>query len=111
QASGPHAEELTLQFENPKLWTPDAPHLYDVQVSLNRADKTLDKVQSYCALRKIELVKDDAGVNCIARNGEIIFEVGPLDQGFWPDGLFPAPTDEALRFDIAETKRLGFNMT
>lgn len=104
-------QAVQLEFDSPKLWTPDAPHLYDLQVSLKHHDATLDKVQSYCALRKIELVKDAEGVNRIALNGKIIFQVGPLDQGFWPDGLYTAPTDEALRFDIDETKRLGFNMT
>ncbi len=104
-------ETIMLEFESPKLWTPDVPHLYDLQVSLKRDDATIDVLQSYCALRKIELTKDDQGVNRIALNGEVIFQVGPLDQGFWPDGLYTAPTDEALRFDLDETKRLGFNMT
>lgn len=111
RASNHAAKPVTLTIESPKLWTPQTPHLYELQISCLRGDEALDSVQSYCALRKIELKKDDAGVNRIALNGEVIFQVGPLDQGFWPDGLYTAPTDEALRFDIEETKRLGFNMT
>jgi hypothetical protein len=104
-------EPLKLKVDAPKLWSPDKPHLYTLKVALKRGADTLDSVGSYCALRKIALVKDAAGVNRIALNGEIIFQVGPLDQGFWPDGLFTAPTDAALRFDLDETKRLGYNMT
>lgn len=102
---------VTLKFDAPKLWSPESPHLYTLRVSYKRGDEVIDTVESYCALRKIEVVKDDAGVNRIALNGQIIFQVGPLDQGFWPDGLYTAPTEEALRFDLDETLRLGFNMT
>ncbi|MDZ4781583.1 MAG: glycoside hydrolase family 2 TIM barrel-domain containing protein [Planctomycetia bacterium] len=107
----PAGETIDLTFDQPKLWSPDSPHLYNLRVRLERDGKTIDSATSYCALRKIELIKDAAGVNRIALNGEQIFQVGPLDQGFWPDGLFTAPTDEALKFDLDETIRLGFNMT
>jgi hypothetical protein len=102
---------VTLKFNEPTLWSPETPKLYDLRVTYKRGDDVIDTVESYCALRKIELVKDDAGVNRIALNGRIIFQVGPLDQGFWPDGLYTAPTEEALRFDLDETLRLGYNMT
>ena len=71
----------------------------------------LDTVKSYAGLRTIEVSPDDKGVARIKLNGKPIFQVGPLDQGFWPDGLYTAPTDEALKYDIEITKQLGFNMT
>ena len=66
--------------------------------------------RSYCAFRKISLGKDEHGVTRILLNNKPYFQFGPLDQGFWPDGLYTAPTDEALRYDIEVTKKLGFNM-
>ena len=80
-------------------------------MALKSGDKTVDSVTSYFGMRKIALGKDDKGVTRMMLNGKPVFQVGPLDQGFWPDGIYTAPTDEALRFDIVETKRLGFNTT
>ena len=111
QVTGQAGSELKLSISNPKLWSPDSPHLYDLRVSLKSGDKTVDAVTSYFGMRKIALGKDDKGVTRMMLNGKPVFQVGPLDQGFWPDGIYTAPTDEALRFDIAETKRLGFNTT
>jgi beta-galactosidase/beta-glucuronidase len=111
QVSGEAGSELKLTIPNPKLWSPDSPHLYDLHVSLKSGDKVVDAVSSYFGMRKIALGKDDKGVTRMMLNGKYVFQVGPLDQGFWPDGIYTAPTDEALRFDIAETKRLGFNTT
>ena len=111
QVTGQAGSELKLSIPNPKLWSPDSPHLYDLRVSLKSGDKTVDSVTSYFGMRKIALGKDDKGVTRMMLNGKPVFQVGPLDQGFWPDGIYTAPTDEALRFDIAETKRLGFNTT
>jgi len=111
QVTGQAGSELKLSIPNPKLWSPDSPHLYDLRVSLKSGDKTVDSVTSYFGMRKIALGKDDKGVTRMMLNGKPVFQVGPLDQGFWPDGIYTAPTDEALRFDIAETKRLGFNAT
>ena len=111
QVTGQAGSELKLSIPNPKLWSPDSPHLYDLRVSLKSGDKTVDSVTSYFGMRKIVLGKDDKGVTRMMLNGKPVFQVGPLDQGFWPDGIYTAPTDEALRFDIAETKRLGFNTT
>ncbi|MGW3469880.1 glycoside hydrolase family 2 protein [Saccharopolyspora sp. NPDC000995] len=111
RASGPADTALRLPVANPHLWTPDAPDLYDIAVRLVGANgRTLDEVGSYGGLRTVELVDDSQGRPRIALNGRILFQHGPLDQGFWPDGIYTAPTDEALRFDVAETKRLGFNM-
>jgi beta-galactosidase/beta-glucuronidase len=111
QVTGQAGSELKLSIPNPKLWSPDSPHLYDLRVALKSGDKTVDAVTSYFGMRKIALGKDDKGVTRMMLNGKPVFQVGPLDQGFWPDGIYTAPTDEALRFDIEETKRLGFNTT
>ena len=78
---------------------------------MKRGEQVVDTVRSYFGLRKIEVAKDEQGVNRIKLNGEFVFQVGPLDQGFWPDGLYTAPTDEALKYDVEITKKLGFNMT
>ena len=83
---------------------------YDLTVSLHRDGKAIDKVDSYFGMRKIGLGKDKDGFVRMQLNGKYVFQLGPLDQGFWPDGLYTAPTDEALRYDIEVTKKLGFNM-
>ena len=70
-----------------------------------------DQVKSYFGMRKIALGKDEKGVVRPMLNNKFVFQSGPLDQGFWPDGIYTAPTDEALRYDIEITKKLGFNMT
>ncbi len=102
---------LVLPVPEPRLWTPDDPFLYDIKLSLFDKDGTVsDKVSSYAGMRKISLGKDEDGLTRIMLNNEFLFQIGPLDQGWWPDGLYTAPTDEALRYDIEETKRLGFNM-
>lgn len=109
--SGAAGSELKLAISNPKLWSPDTPHLYDLSVTLKTDGKVVDQVTSYFGMRKIALGKDEKGVTRVMLNNKVVFQVGPLDQGFWPDGIYTAPTDEALRFDIVETKRLGFNTT
>jgi type 1 glutamine amidotransferase len=101
---------LTLPLENPKLWSPDRPFLYDLHVQLNRGEQVIDEVQSYFGMRKIHVQRDEAGHLRLCLNNQPLFQLGPLDQGWWPDGLYTAPTDEALRYDIEVTKRLGFNM-
>ena len=104
----------TLKIPKPKLWSPESPHLYDVRVSVYGmlAASGGDSVESYFGMRKVEVGQpNDKGVQRIALNGKPVFLRGPLDQGFWPDGLYTAPTDEALKYDIEVTKQLGFNMT
>lgn len=93
-----------------KLWSPASPHLYDLKVELLDGDKVVDSVTSYFAVRKISLGQDTAGVTRVMLNNHFVFQYGPLDQGFWPDGLYTAPSDEALRYDLEVTKKLGFNM-
>lgn len=102
--------EATLAIADAKLWSPSNPHLYDLQVSLLRKGKEVDKVESYFAMRKISMEKDTKGVQRMLLNNEFVFQYGPLDQGWWPDGLYTAPTDEALLFDVVKTKEMGFNM-
>ena len=96
--------------ENVKLWSPDSPYLYDVEVVLWNGSKQLDKVESYAAMRKYSTHRDDKGIVRLQLNNKDLFQFGPLDQGWWPDGLYTAPTDEALEYDIIKTKDFGFNM-
>ena len=110
QASGTPGSPVNLAVEDLHLWTPDTPNLYDMDVVLTRGDDELDRVSSYFAIRDIGLGKDSRGFTRLMLNGEPLFMFGPLDQGWWPDGLYTAPTDEALRYDIEVTKMLGFNM-
>lgn len=99
-----------ISIKKAKLWTPETPHLYDLVVRLKLGDTVLDEVRSYFGMRKISMGKDQRGFTRILLNNQSYFQLGLLDQGFWPDGLYTAPTDEALRFDIEATKKLGFNM-
>ncbi len=111
RAAGKPGTELALAVKSPKLWSCDAPFLYDLKVALKKGGQAVDAVDSYFGLRKVALAKDEKGVQRLMLNGTFVFQVGPLDQGFWPDGIYTAPTDEALRFDIEITKKLGFNCT
>lgn len=103
--TGPADQPIVVRVPQPKLWSPDQPFLYDLRVKLGR-----DEVQSYAGIRSIAVQRDTAGVNRLFLNGKPLFEFGLLDQGWWPDGLYTAPTDEALASDIETTKRLGFNL-
>ncbi|GLY66887.1 glycoside hydrolase [Amycolatopsis taiwanensis] len=110
RASGEAGQPLRLDVSRPQLWTPDDPYLYDITVRLLDSDgKTVDQARSYGGLRTVGLVPDAQGRPRIALNGRITFLHGPLDQGFWPDGIYTAPTDEALRSDLDQIKQLGFN--
>ncbi|MBP9903585.1 MAG: beta-galactosidase [Verrucomicrobia bacterium] len=99
-----------LALTKPKLWTPDSPDLYGLKISLRNGRKEVDQVESYFGMRKISLARDEQGRLRMCLNNQPYFQLGPLDQGFWPDGLYTAPTDEALRYDIEMTKKLGFNL-
>jgi len=99
-----------LPIENPKLWSPDSPFLYDLKLTLydTNGDVT-DEVSSYFGMRDIKLEK----VNGVVRpllNGQFIMQLGLLDQGYWPDGILTAPTEEALKFDMLYTKKAGYNL-
>jgi len=97
-------EVVRIKVPNAKLWSPETPQLYDLKVQFNQ-----DIVTSYFAMRKVAVGKDDAGVMRLMLNNKPVFMFGPLDQGFWPDGLYTAPTDAALRHDIEMIRKLGFN--
>lgn len=106
---GPAGEPLDVSIPNPKLWSPDSPNLYDMTVALVRGGETVDEAESYVGMRKIEMARDDRGDLRFFLNNEPLFHLGPLDQGWWPDGLYTAPTDEALLYDVEVTRKLGFN--
>lgn len=91
-------------------WTPDHPFLYDLKIKVFRKGKQIDAVDSYFAMRSFGTQRDDNGIVRLTLNGKPIFHYGPLDQGWWPDGLYTAPTDEALAYDVQKTKDFGFNM-
>lgn len=95
---------------NPRLWSPDDPFLYNLEISVFNGSKQLDKVKSYTAMRKYSTKRDNKGIVRLQLNNKDLFQFGPLDQGWWPDGLYTAPTDEALKNDIVKTKDFGFNM-
>jgi beta-galactosidase/beta-glucuronidase len=101
-----------IKIDNMKTWSPDCPYLYGVRLTVTRDGKVVDTVEGYTAMRKISIVKDKSlnAYHRMALNNDPLFQFGPLDQGWWPDGLYTAPTDEALKFDVAKTKELGFNM-
>jgi beta-galactosidase/beta-glucuronidase len=111
RVSGPASAGVEIPIPQAELWSPDHPFLYDLKVELRRGKTRLDSVTSYFAMRKISLGKDARGITRPMLNGQCIFQIGPLDQGFWPDGLYTAPTDAAMRYDLEVTKKLGFNMT
>lgn len=102
--------ETALAIPQAKRWSPENPFLYDLRITLTRKGKTIDEVRSYFGMRKISMAADANGMQRMLLNNEMLFQYGPLDQGWWPDGLYTAPTDEALAFDIRKTKDLGFNM-
>ena len=106
---------VTLKIDNPKLWSPDAPFLYDLKLELvkakadNQPQKSLETLKSYFGMRKISLGDGPFGkVLCL--NDKPLFHYGTLDQGWWPDGLHTPPSDEAMKYDIEITKQMGFNM-
>ncbi|OJV85861.1 MAG: beta-glycosidase [Bacteroidia bacterium 44-10] len=109
-AKGTTNKAFCIPIENPRLWRPDDPFLYDLKLELQDCqEKVTDKVDSYFGMRSISIGKIDS-VNRVLLNGKFIFQIGLLDQGYWPDGMFTAPTDKALLYDIALAKQAGFNM-
>jgi hypothetical protein len=110
RVTGPAGTDLVMNLPDARLWSPDDPFLYDLKITLRDGDRALDSVASYFGMRKISLRRDGNDFMEIALNNQIDFEVGTLDQGFWPDGIYTAPTDEALRSDIEFLKKAGFNL-
>lgn len=110
QADAASGTTFYLPIKSPKLWSPDDPFLYDLKISLKDAQGNVtDEVKSYFGMRDIKLGKV-AGVNRPLINGKFIMQLGLLDQGYWPDGVLTAPTEEGLKFDIQFTKNAGFNL-
>ncbi|NPE48227.1 glycoside hydrolase family 2 protein [Sphingobacterium prati] len=110
KAQGKADETFFLPISSPHLWSPDDPFLYQLNVELkDRQGQTVDRVDSYFAMRSINIGKVD-GINRTLLNGKFQFQIGLLDQGYWPDGIFTAPTEEALLYDIQLAKRAGFNV-
>lgn len=103
-------QDVLVPVPNAKRWSPESPFLYDMEVQLIRNGAVTDKLKSYVGMRKISVKKDENGIVRMQLNNKNYFQFGPLDQGWWPDGLYTAPTDEALLFDIKKTKDFGFNM-
>jgi hypothetical protein len=109
RVTGAAGAELRVPVPNAKLWSPDSPFLYDLQVTLLENGKTVDSVGSYFGMRQVGTARGADGKLRIALNGKILFNLANLDQGFWPDGLNTAPTDAALKFDLQQDKAMGFN--
>ena len=102
--------EVALAVPEMKLWSPSDPFLYGLQIRIIRDGEVIDSIDGYAAMRKISYKRGEDGHNRMYLNNEPLFQYGPLDQGWWPDGLYTAPSDEALAFDIEKTKEMGFNM-
>ncbi len=103
-------QKLSLHLQDMKLWSPSHPFLYDLVITLYKGKEKIDEVKSYFGMRKVSLGKDNRGITRLFLNNKPLFQFGPLDQGFWPDGIYTAPTDGAMKFDIEKTKKWGFNM-
>lgn len=110
QVKGESGTAFYIPIPNPRLWSPDDPFLYDLKLSLNdKNGKVTDEIVSYFGMRDVRLGK----VNGVVRpllNGKFVMQIGLLDQGYWPDGILTAPTEDALKFDLLFTKRAGFNL-
>lgn len=105
------SQSISITVPDAKLWTPASPHLYDIEATLlDDAGAELDSIVSYAGIRTVGKVKDADGHWRFTLNGDVVFHWGPLDQGWWPDGLLTPPSDEAMLFDIEWLKSAGFNM-
>ena len=110
QGNGAAGTAIRLVIANAKLWSPDNPFLYSLKINLRHEKIVVDSVNSYAAMRKISVGKDETGKTRLLLNNKALFQVGVLDPGYWPDGIYTAPTDDALKFDIEAAKKLGFNL-
>lgn len=109
RAHGPANGPLRVPVPDAKLWSPDSPFLYDLRVSVVDGERRVDEVGSYFGMREIGMAPGADGKLRMTLNGKILFHMATLDQGFWPDGIHTAPTDEALAFDLEQHKAMGFN--
>lgn len=108
--SGAIEKDAEIALPNAELWSPETPNLYDISLEIKVSGALTDTVSSYFGMRKFHVDKDQKGIMRLFLNNKPYFQKGLLDQGYWPDGGMTPPTDEAMIFDIAEMKRLGFNM-
>ena len=110
-AEGKPGAAVVLAIPKPRLWSPSDPYLYDLDVTLSPpGGGEGDRVAGYFGLRKISVGKGADGILRVMLNNRFLFQYGPLDQGFWPDGIYTAPTEAAMVYDLEVTKKLGFNM-
>lgn len=111
-ASGKSVNGLPVRIalSDAKLWSPESPFLYDLEVAIFEKGKKVDTVKSYAAMRKFSTKMGDDHIIRLQLNNKDYFQFGTLDQGYWPDGLYTAPTDEALLYDIKKTKEFGYNL-
>ena len=109
-ASGETGKPIVIGIPDPRLWSPDDPNLYDLKIRLISGGNVTDEVSSYAGMRKISLGVAEDGFTRIMLNNRFVWQNGPLDQGFWPDGLYTPPSDEAMLYDIEMLKKMGFNM-
>lgn len=107
---GNTASPVEINIPDPELWSPDDPFLYNIEITMTSNGEETDRVSGYFGMRKISLEKDDQGITRIFLNNKFLFQNGPLDQGYWPDGIYTPPTEEAMKYDLVITKKLGFNM-
>jgi hypothetical protein len=107
--SAASGKEIAVPVPNAHLWSPDDPFLYSLELTLKEGARVVDSVSSYFGMRKTH-VGDADGQKKLLLNNKFVFQLGPLDQGFWPDGIYTAPTDDALKNDIVQMKAMGFNM-
>lgn len=110
RVSGPASQELWLRVAEPRVWSPDDPFLYDLRVDLLVDGQLVDRVESYFGLRTVTLRVGEDGRARIALNGRVLFQLGTLDQGYWPDGIYTPPSDDAMRADLEFLKAAGFNL-
>lgn len=108
-AKGVPGRKMEMPIPDEKLWTPNSPFLYNLKLVLLENGKRVDQIGSYFGMRKISVEKDDMGIPQLYLNNKAVFQLGVLNHGYWPDGIYTAPTDDALRYDIEMAKRLGFN--
>jgi len=110
QTNAPPNATFTLSVPNPRLWSPEDPFLYSLRVALKAGDRTIDEIESYFGMRQISLLKAAGQPPKIALNHQPILQIGALDQGFWPDGIYTAPTEDAMMSDLLFLKHAGFNL-
>lgn len=110
EASGSPGQEISIKIDKAKLWSPDSPFLYDLTITMRNPKDVCDEVSSYAGIRKISIGRDQDQFTRILLNNKFVYQNGPLDQGFWPDGLYTPPTEQAMVYDLTMTKKMGFNM-